>query len=165
MPPRHAAMIGAGWGRGGVQMRKTIVKRCLFAGTLLGGLAVPGFAQPAVAPTLTALTQLQPGQWELRSRDDPAESRSICVNDMRALLQVRHGMAQCNRFVIANDPARTTIHYTCPGSGHGQTTLRVETPRLVQIDSQGVANGEPFAFTLEGRRAGSCAGSGPVSHR
>jgi hypothetical protein len=146
-------------------MRIVIIRRSLAAAALLTGFAMPGFAEPAMAPTLAALTQLQPGQWDLRSRDDPAQSRSLCIYDVRSLLQVRHGMAQCSRFVIANDPARATIHYTCPGAGHGQTTLRVETPRLVQIDSQGVVNGEPFAFTMEGRRAGACAGTGVVSRR
>jgi hypothetical protein len=48
------------------------------------------------------------------------------------------------------------VHYTCPGAGHGRTTVRVETPRLVQIESQGMARNEPFAIRLEGRRTGNC---------
>jgi hypothetical protein len=135
----------------------------VFVCGFLAGIAAPGFAQPAAAPTLVALNALQPGQWDLRSRDDPSESRSMCVSDVRTLLQVRHGSAICARFVIANDPATATVHYTCPGSGHGQTTLRVETPRLVQIASQGIVNGAPFAFTAEGRRTGVCQGT--AAHR
>jgi hypothetical protein len=32
----------------------------------------------------------------------------------------------------------------------------VETPRLVQIQSQGVADSAPFSFTIEARRTGDC---------
>jgi hypothetical protein len=118
-------------------------------------VASPVFAQSAIAPTLIALGQIETGQWQLRSRDSSLD-RSICVSDPRTLLQVRHGSAVCSRFVIANDARATTIHYTCPGAGHGQTTLRVETPRLIQIESQGIAEKEPFSIRLEGRRIGSC---------
>jgi hypothetical protein len=117
--------------------------------------ASPVFAQPAVAPNLIALNQIEPGQWQLRARDASLQ-RSVCVGDPRSLLQVRHGSAVCSRFVIANDVRATTIHYTCPGAGHGQTTLRVETPRLIQIESQGIAEREPFSIRLEGRRVGNC---------
>jgi hypothetical protein len=117
--------------------------------------ASPVFAQPAVAPNLIALNQIEPGQWQLRARDASLQ-RSVCVGDPRSLLQVRHGSAVCSRFVIANDARATTIHYTCPGAGHGQTTLRVETPRLIQIESQGIAEREPFSIRLEGRRVGAC---------
>jgi hypothetical protein len=105
---------------------------------------------------MPALSLVQPGQWLLKSRENRAENRMICVGDVRALLQVRHGGAMCNRFVIANTPRETTVHYTCPGSGHGRTTIKVETPRLIQIESQGIADREPFAVELEGRRIGEC---------
>ena len=118
-------------------------------------LASPVFSQPASAPTLAALSSVETGQWQLRSRDG-TENRSMCVADARALLQVRHGRATCSRFVIANDARTSTVHYTCPGAGHGRTTIRVETPRLIQIDSQGIADNEPFALQFEGRRTGAC---------
>ena len=50
-----------------------------------------------------------------------------------------------------------TVNYTCPGIGRGRTTIRVETPRLVQIDSQGLDRGAPFALRAEARRIGPCA--------
>jgi hypothetical protein len=105
---------------------------------------------------MPALAVVQTGQWLLKSRTNPAESRSLCVSDVRALLQVQHGAAICNRFVISNSQHETTVHYTCPGAGHGRTTIKVETPRLIQIESQGIAKQEPFAFELEGRRVGEC---------
>jgi hypothetical protein len=118
--------------------------------------AAPGLSQPAQAPAIVAVSSLQPGLWSLRSLDAGGTSKSICVRDAVALLQVRHSGAVCTRFVIANNPRDTTVHYTCPGSGYGRTTIRVETARLVQIESQGVANNEPFAVHFEGRRTADC---------
>jgi hypothetical protein len=124
---------------------------------LAASVATPLFAQAANAPTLKALSVIEQGQWAFRSRIQPTENRSICVTDPAILLQLRHRSANCNRFVIANDPRNTTVQYSCAGAGNGRTTLRVETPRLVQIDSQGIADREPFAIQLEGRRIGDCA--------
>ncbi len=127
----------------------------LFAGVVL---ASPILSQSAEAPVLIALTNIESGQWILRGAN-PAANRSVCVADPRILLQVEHARSVCSRFVIANDPKATTVHYTCPGAGHGRTTLRVETPRLIQIDSQGIAGKEPFAVHFEGRRVGACGGA------
>ena len=49
-----------------------------------------------------------------------------------------------------------TVQYTCPGRGFGRTHIRRETRRLVQIDTQGVAEGLPFSASIEGRRVGDC---------
>jgi hypothetical protein len=124
---------------------------------LLVGLAVPGFAEPAQAPTIAALQIIQPGQWALRSRSDPSQSRALCLGDPALLLQLRHGNAACSRFIVANDPRGATVQYRCAGSGHGRTTIKVETPRLIQIESQGIMNNEPFVVAFEGRRVGECA--------
>jgi hypothetical protein len=134
-------------------MRKSVCYPVLLS---LAVLAVPVSGQPDPAPRLTALAKLEPGQWMLRTRGHASETRSICVTDAAILLQPRHGGAACSRFVIANDDRAATVHYTCPGAGHGRTTLRVENPRLIQIESQGIAEKEPFAFDMEGRRTGAC---------
>jgi len=60
--------------------------------------------------------------------------------------------------VIKDDSDRATVHYTCPGLGWGRTSLLVETPRLVRINSQGIAGRAPFAFDAEARRTGECDG-------
>lgn len=122
----------------------------------LASLAAPGLSQPAQTPVITALQTIQPGQWALRSRTDPVQSRSLCLGDPALLLQLRHGMAVCSRFVVGNEAHSATVHYRCPGNGNGQTTIKVETPRLVQIESQGVMNNEPFQIVYEGRRVGEC---------
>lgn len=113
-----------------------------------------GAGQPQ--PPAGALATVQPGQWTLKSTADAGENRSICVKDVRALLQIRHGGAICSRFVIANDARETTVHYTCPGNGHGRTTLRILSAKAIEIESQGIIDKQPFALMLEGRRAGEC---------
>lgn len=137
-------------------MKRQSKRRTAYFPLLLALLAAPLWGQPANAPTLAAISGLEPGQWQLRSSEGGA-SRSVCVSDTRTLLQTEHAGVACNRFVIANDPRQATVHYTCPGAGHGRTTIRVETPRLIQIDTQGVSRNEPFAVRLEGRRTGACS--------
>jgi hypothetical protein len=115
-------------------------------------VASAAFAQPR--PALPALAMIEPGLWQLRTQGETP--RSICVADPNSLIQLRHRAAPCSRLVIASEKAAATVHYSCPGAGWGRTTLRVETPRLARIDSQGIADNEPFAFTAEARRIGPC---------
>ncbi len=131
-------------------------KRGLTILALAGALAAPSWSQPAQAPALVALANIERGQWVLRSREDPSENRSVCIADPRSLLQIRHSGANCSRYVIESAAKTATVHYTCPGQGHGRTTIRVETGKLVQIESQGIVMGEPFAVALEGRKTGAC---------
>ena len=137
---------------GGMSVMRLLLLPIIALATLAG----PGRTQNSAPGTMPALAVVQTGQWLLKSRTKPAESRALCVSDVRALLQVQHGAAICNRFVISNSQHETTVHYTCPGAGHGRTTIKVETPRLIQIESQGIAKQAPFAFELEGRRVGEC---------
>jgi hypothetical protein len=135
---------------------------------LIAALPAMGSSQPVAPPpetALGALAGLQPGLWQLRARGSATAPKSLCISDTRALLQIRHGGSACSRFVIGSDARQATVHYTCPGAGHGRTTIRVESPRLVQIDSQGVADGQPFALLYEGRRTGECAPKTNVSNR
>lgn len=106
---------------------------------------------------LTALAQLEPGLWQLRDLDSPgARPQSICVTDPNILMQIQHRNSPCSRLVIANDAKGATVHYTCPANGFGRTTLRVETPRLAKIDTNGISENAPFAYRLEARKTGSC---------
>lgn len=139
----------------------------LFAVTLgMGALvcAATGVvaAAPAAAPRpIKALSALQPGQWEIRSRDNPEANRSFCMSDAKVLLQLRHPNNVCSRFVISDDGRAATVQYSCAANGNGRTSVRVETPRLVQIETQGIADQSPFAFTAEARRVGECAANAP----
>ncbi len=111
---------------------------------------------PAQAPSLAMLDRLEKGSWQLRERGQDAVLQTICVGDARRMIQIQHPRATCSRYVIEDTPNSVTVHYTCPGAGHGRTTIRSETNRLVQIDTQGIAEGKPFSQAIEARRAGAC---------
>jgi len=119
------------------------------------GLAGAG-AVPAQAPSLAMLDRLEKGSWQLRERGSDAVVQTICVGDARRMIQIYHPRGTCSRYVIEDTPSAVTVHYTCPGAGHGRTTIRSETNRLVQIDTQGIAEGKPFSQAIEARRAGAC---------
>lgn len=116
------------------------------------GATVAGVAMPAPQ----ALRALEAGEWELHGRGEGAATRKLCVSDLRQLLQVQHGRALCRAFMISDSSNAVTVTYDCAAGGNGRTDLRVETTRLVQIQSQGIADGAPFAFAAEGRRVGDC---------
>lgn len=126
--------------------------RALFM--LAAAVAIAAPAATDVRSPLFALAMLQQGLWQLRGEGEP--TRTICVADPYALIQLRHKATACARLVIANQKSTATVHYSCPGAGWGRTTLRVETPRLATIDTQGIADNAPFAFKAEARRIGSC---------
>lgn len=113
-------------------------------------------AVPAQAPSLAMLDRLEKGSWQLHERGSTQTSQTICLGDARRMIQIYHPRANCSRYIIEDTPTSVTVHYTCPGAGHGRTTIRSETNRLVQIDTQGIADGRPFSQAIEARRAGGC---------
>lgn len=130
--------------------------RPLLAGALvMGGFAVSGAL--AQGPALHALDKLQPGMWELRMRDGGPAKR-MCLANGRPLIQIRHPGVACQTHVVEDDASSVTVNYTCPGAGYGRTTVRLETPTLAQLETQGIASGTPFDFSAEVRRLGPCAG-------
>ena len=113
-------------------------------------------AAPA-RPALTALGAVMPGMWRLRMLDGRNQPpHDICVADRQALMQLRHPGVACETLVVANGPKVTTLQYSCRGAGWGRTSLHLETPTVVQIDTQGIADKAPFAFLVEARRIGDC---------
>ena len=121
-------------------------------GCLIGG------AVAAQGVQLAMLDRLTPGMWEVRMRDGKRIEK-ICLDDGRRLIQLRHPNLSCHQLVVEDGPEAVTVHYTCPGRGSGRTHLRVETPRLVQIESTGIASRLPFDFVAEARRIGDCGAS------
>jgi hypothetical protein len=114
-------------------------------------------AAMGAANKVTALSRLEPGLWQLRDLDAPrAAQQSLCIADPILLMQLRHRSAPCTRLIVADRERDAVVHYTCPASGYGQTALRVETPRLAQIDTQGIIDNRPFALRAEARRVGPC---------
>lgn len=120
--------------------------------------ALAAWPSAAQAPT-GALAGIQSGLWQLRSVGGTAqhEPRSVCIREARQMLQLLHEGQSCTPRVISDTGGATTVRYQCQGGGWGQTTVRVETPRLVNIDTQGIAGGGPFHQVLEARRTGDCS--------
>ncbi len=115
-------------------------------------LVLPLAASPAELEMLGSLTK---GAWTLRIREDGAQQR-ICLRSGRELIQLRHRQPGCNHFVVEDNADQVVVQYTCRGNGYGRTSIRRESAALVQIESQGIVDGAPFAFTAEGRHGGSC---------
>lgn len=125
--------------------------------------ATQAFAAPAAAPppapagqslSLTALKLLEPGLWELRIHGRPP--KFSCIADTAALVQIEHDQPGCSRFVIANEPKVSTVHYSCERAGWGRTTVRVETPTTAAIQTQGISHNLPFDYNVEAHRVGAC---------
>ena len=130
-------------------MKRSIL--CAAFGVAAVLLAVPAMGQNP----LGMLDRLQ-GRWELRVREPGGEVQRLCLQDGRRLIQLRHPGTTCNRLIINDANNEVTVQYTCPGRGYGRTEIRMETERLVQIQTQGIAEGLPFSYTMEGRRVGDC---------
>ena len=128
----------------------------IFLQTLAALACLVGGAAFAQTVQLAMLDRLDPGLWEVRERDGGAVER-ICLEEGRRLIQLRHAGATCRQIVTEDSAAAVTVHYTCAGQGSGRTHLRYESPRLVQLESSGIAGRLPFDFSAEARRIGSGA--------
>ncbi len=124
----------------------------------LMALGLSAVSAPAQAPELAMLEKLQPGLWNLKERGTAETADKMCVRDLRKLLQLGHKGVQCNRYVVSDTPDELTVTYRCPSGGSGRTTIKYEGRGLIQIDSQGIAQNSPFAFSKEARYAGMCEG-------
>lgn len=130
---------------------------------IIGG-AIAAFAAAIAVPVMTpvsaqgqqsTLSALSPGEWSIKARGG-RELRKVCVRNGQELIKIRHARSNCTTRVLRDNGKTTTIRYTCPGNGYGETTITRETGRLVQIRSQGIEGGSPFDFSAEARRIGSC---------
>lgn len=130
---------------------RSIVLYGVMAG-VLACVAMPGLAQRDGLAMLGTLTK---GEWTVKYRDGTPDRR-ICVRSGEELIQLRHRESGCNRFVVEDGAAKVTVQYTCQGNGYGRTSIRRETPALVQLESQGIHAGLPFQFIAEARRTGAC---------
>lgn len=124
------------------------------AGGALAALAAPVAGQRA---QLAMLNQIEGGRWELRIREPEGGVQQLCINDGRRLIQLRHPALACESTVLSDSNSEVTVQYVCRGRGYGRTHIRRESGRLIQLDTQGIANGLPFAFSAEGRRVGECS--------
>jgi hypothetical protein len=129
------------------------MRRGAFGVAGLLAVAAPVFA--LALPELEGLAKLERGRWQLR--DSAGEPRSICLAaDPAALIQLEHEGVSCKQEVVSSDRGGATIQYSCPGRGFGHTRIRVETPRLARVDTQGLIDGRPFSYRAEARKVGAC---------
>ncbi|MPT49300.1 MAG: hypothetical protein E2598_12935 [Sphingobium sp.] len=116
--------------------------------------------QDAAVGDMKALSRLEKGLWDVRERGssprDQRPARRYCVQDMSRLMQINHDGVSCQHYIVSDGADKASITYQCNGKGAGRTDLRVETPRLVQIETQGLAGGMPFSESLEARYVGRC---------
>lgn len=116
------------------------------------GAIVLGCLCGATAPTL--LTTAEPGQWEIgRSGAAPIK---LCVASIAGLAELESRGSVCTRTVIRNSRSTAEISYTCRGGDFGESVLSLITPRSIRVQSQGIAGGAPFKYTVQARRTGDC---------
>ncbi len=126
---------------------------------LLSVSAATGATAFAHGTDLSLLESLDRGLWQLRAVGGGKPGAAIdklCVGDPARLTQIQHGDTPCTRYVVRSTPNSVTVSYSCRGQGQGLTTIRRESGKLIQIQSQGIKNNAPFSFSVEGRRAGTC---------
>ncbi len=131
--------------------------RFTLAGIAVAAAAGAVSAQGSDAGGMAMLNAAEAGRWELRDvRQNEILHASVCVGNPVLLTQPQHGTAACSHTVISSSPRQLTVQYSCPGTGSGRTTLRLETPRLLRVQSQGMFRGAPFNFDAQARRVASC---------
>ncbi|WP_420607068.1 hypothetical protein [Novosphingopyxis sp.] len=124
---------------------------------LLGLSAVATMSGAALAAkSAFSLQTLEKGQWSLRDKENGFKTvKRICLGDPQVLIQLRHLGQSCAVKRLNGDARQAMYSYRCRGA-QGSTTIRRETDRLVQIRSQGLDHGAPFAFDYEARKTGGC---------
>lgn len=129
---------------------RKLLAACAAAAGLAAGVAI-------AAPL--GLTQ---GRWQLHEIGTGAPSRFVCVRDPAQLIQLNHPGIACTRFVLDDSPGHLTVQYKCEGKGYGRSTITVEQPGLIRLDTQGIdPSGQPFDTSYEGRLSGDCAPGKP----
>jgi hypothetical protein len=119
---------------------------------LLAALVAAAF--PAAADD-DPLAKLEAGKWTVRSSDG-SNARELCLGDPAQLVRLEHPGMACTSESMAGDVRGATIQYSCPGHGYGHTILRIETPRVATIETQGLVDGRPFAYRATARKTGPC---------
>jgi hypothetical protein len=123
-------------------------------------------SSPLVAESDTVLGHMEPGLWEVRRLGGGAAApQSICVADTALLMQLQHGQAPCTHRVTANDDRGVTVHYSCAANDFGHSSLRMVTPRLAKIDTQGFIGKSPFSQRVEVQRLGECPAAKAANRR
>src|SRR6188508_2038492 len=92
------------------------------------------------------------GEWSVSTSATGTNGANHCLADAGILTQWEHRRAQCTRVVLSGTQDRADVQYTCTGGGFGNSKVQVLTPRSVRIQTQGIASGLPFGYTIHARR-------------
>jgi len=108
---------------------------------------------------LAVVGAIEPGQWQIKEIGTTTPPRSLCVNDPDMLVQLDHKGGDCSRFVIDDQPRLAVVSYICPAAGRGRTIIRLESPKDLRLETQGVFAGVPFDRSFHAHRLGPCVTS------
>jgi hypothetical protein len=120
----------------------------------LGGVGAALLLIAAAQPS--ALTQAQPGVWEISGAPGARTPVRQCVADIAALARFEHRAKTCAAKIIRDDGSSASIQYSCGGAGFGNSEIQVITPRSLRISTQGISDGLPFNYVLQARRIDDC---------
>ena len=131
---------------------------------LLGAMSALAASGLLAAGALAAETQRGPrvldpiagGSWEVTQLESKAKPRRFCVRDVSLLAQYEHMGTTCTRVTVNEGPRKALVRYTCPAGGFGTSGIEVVTPRSLNIETQGIKDGQPFNRRLLARRVGGC---------
>jgi len=108
------------------------------------------------AATPRALAPAAGGLWEVSKSASGHDATRICVASPDVLAQYEHRQKHCARTIVTDSGTETLISYNCPGSGFGQSKIKLLTPRSLRIETQGISDNLPFHYELHARRVGEC---------
>ena len=124
----------------------------------VGALALIAAAQPS------ALSQTQPGLWEISGAPGASSPVRQCVAEVAALARFEHRAKNCTAKVLKDGNGSVAIDYSCGGAGFGHSQIDVITPRSLRISTQGISDGLPFNYVLQARRVDDCPKNATVTH-
>ena len=122
----------------------------------IAGAAVALLMVLGAAGRPSALAQASPGLWEISGLPGAKTPTKLCVGDLGTLATFEHRGRNCSRSVVSDSGATAVIHYSCAGSGFGESRISVITPRSLRIQTQGISSNAPFNYLLQARRVGDC---------
>jgi hypothetical protein len=127
------------------------VPNLILAVSGLGGALTLAAAQPP-----SALSQVQPGLWEISGAPGTKRPVRQCIASLATLARFEHRSKNCNARILKDAGNATLVEYSCGGAGFGRSDIEVLTPRSLRISTQGISDGLPFNYVLQARRIDDC---------
>jgi hypothetical protein len=103
-----------------------------------------------------ALDAASGGAWQVSHDARGTAPQTKCLAEPVLLGQWEHRTQKCERTILSDEGARTTIDYRCPDGGFGHSEITLLTPRTMRVATQGISAGAPFNYVIHARRVGNC---------